>query len=274
MTRMGRWDERSFVSAPVIWPKPCHGAALGIFTCTCTRNLLCVIHARFHHGLSATAKQNMFPPSRWPPAGLPPRHKSHSLSMHPPRSGRSAVFLSLFSLLFLFLRNNFCLAADSVLPHASAWSHTLYSITSTKTSGGKVWLPVHATDQPRVHLHLAPAHGACIRLSEHRDALLLVCIPSRQLLRAWPNVKRGEWQQPCRASSSNLSVTAQHCIHLWLDRACKTLQSVNRTQSIDLHSSVTWYFVHNESHLGEVSLLRTIIMMKMFLQESSLLLPQ
>lgn len=51
----------------------CHGAALGIFTCTCTLNSLCVIHARFHHWLSATPNKNMLPPT----VGLPPRQKSH-----------------------------------------------------------------------------------------------------------------------------------------------------------------------------------------------------
>lgn len=58
----------------------CHGAPLGIFTCTHTLNSLCVIH---------DPKQKHASSHRWPPTS-----PEESFFMRPPRPGRLAVFLS------------------------------------------------------------------------------------------------------------------------------------------------------------------------------------
>lgn len=106
------WDERSSVRASIIWPKPCiYGAALGTFICTHRLNSPRVINARFHYWLSATGQTRQVSSRRWPPAS-----PEESLSAHPPGPGRFAVLFYFFS---GKPRKNFCLAVDSVLPHAS-----------------------------------------------------------------------------------------------------------------------------------------------------------
>jgi hypothetical protein len=167
------------------------------FTCTYTLNLPCVIHA---HGKCHQPNKTCFRP----PVGLPLRQKSHCPCSHLVRPGRFAVLF--LSSLGNYDKKDFCLAEDSVPPHTSAWSRPRplkgplwpHIPLHCRSTCSKVWLAVYVTDQPRVHLHLAPAHGACSKLPGHRDALLLVRIVI-EMATECPELGRGRWRPTATA---------------------------------------------------------------------------